>query len=169
MEKLTVYNPFNQEKIAEYELAGDKEIEEALSRAYATFKDRDKWLPKHKRVAVLEKTMEIMSERKEELTRIAAREGGKPWKDSAVEVDRAINGVKLAIEDLSYFAGEEIPMGHTESSVNRLAFTRREPIGVVVSISAFNHPLNLAIHQTIPAIAVGAPVIIKPAGNTPMS
>ncbi len=60
-------------------------------------------------------------------------------------------------------------MGLTPSSVNRLAFTMREPIGVVASISAFNHPLNLAVHQTIPAIAVGAPVIIKPALTTPLS
>ena len=56
-----------------------------------------------------------------------------------------------------------------ESSANRLAFTIREPIGVIASISAFNHPLNLIIHQTVPAIAVGAPVIVKPATTTPMS
>jgi len=60
-------------------------------------------------------------------------------------------------------------MGHTRSSANRLAFTQREPIGLVASISAFNHPLNLIVHQVIPAIAVGAPVIIKPAQTTPLS
>jgi acyl-CoA reductase-like NAD-dependent aldehyde dehydrogenase len=60
-------------------------------------------------------------------------------------------------------------MGHTESSVNRLAFTQREPIGVVASLSAFNHPLNLIVHQTVPALAVGCPVIVKPASSTPMS
>ena len=77
--------------------------------------------------------------------------------------------VKLAIEHVSQIKGEQIPMGTTESSVNRLAFTVREPIGVVSSISAFNHPLNLIIHQTVPAIAVGSPVIIKPALTTPLS
>ena len=60
-------------------------------------------------------------------------------------------------------------MGQTRASVNRMAFTIREPIGVVVSISAFNHPLNLIIHQTVTAIAVGTPVIIKPALTTPLS
>jgi acyl-CoA reductase-like NAD-dependent aldehyde dehydrogenase len=45
----------------------------------------------------------------------------------------------------------------------------KEPIGVVAAISAFNHPLNLAVHQTVPAIAVGSPVIIKPSETTPMS
>ena len=105
----------------------------------------------------------------DELTRIAAEEGGKPYLDSRVEVLRAINGVKLAIEHIAHIKGEQIPMGQTESSVNRLAFTLREPIGVVASISAFNHPLNLIIHQVVPAIAVGSPVIIKPALTTPLS
>ena len=103
------------------------------------------------------------------MTRIATEEGGKPYADSKVEVLRAINGVKLSIEHLAQIKGEQIPMGQTASSVNRLAFTMREPIGVVSSISAFNHPLNLIIHQTIPAIAVGSPVIIKPALTTPLS
>ncbi|MEL7148630.1 MAG: aldehyde dehydrogenase family protein, partial [Bacteroidota bacterium] len=116
-----------------------------------------------------QRTITLMKERKEDLTITAAREGGKPYKDSKVEVERAINGVKLAIEDLSYLGGSEIPMGHTASSLNRLAFTRREPIGVVASVSAFNHPLNLIVHQVIPAVVVGAPVIVKPAGTTPMS
>ena len=60
-------------------------------------------------------------------------------------------------------------MGHTPSSSNRMAYTMKEPIGVVAAISAFNHPFNLAIHQVIPAIAVGCPVIIRPATQTPMS
>jgi len=110
-----------------------------------------------------------MGDQIEELTQIAAQEGGKPYADSQVEVHRAINGLKLAIEHIPQIKGEQIPMGHTASSANRLAFTHREPIGVVSSISAFNHPLNLIVHQTVPAVAVGAPVIIKPAQTTPLS
>ena len=61
-------------------------------------------------------------------------------------------------------------MGLTAASVNRLAFTIREPIGVVVSISAFLIiRLNLIVHQTITAFAAGCPVIIKPASTTPLS
>jgi len=55
------------------------------------------------------------------------------------------------------------------ASMNRLAYTRREPIGVVAAVSAFNHPFNLIVHQVIPAVAVGCPVIIKPATTTPIS
>ena len=60
-------------------------------------------------------------------------------------------------------------MGLTPASTDRWAFTTKEPIGVVVAISAFNHPLNLIVHQVVPAIAVGCPVIVKPASATPLS
>ena len=169
MQKLKVFSPYNNKLIKEIPLVGAKEVEDALTIAYGLFKDRSKWPPAYRRVEILERVAQIMSTRVEELTNIAAEEGGKPYIDSKVEVLRAINGVKLAIEYIGQMKGEQIPMGHTKSSANRLAFTFREPIGVVSSISAFNHPLNLIIHQTVPAIAVGSPVIIKPARTTPLS
>ena len=113
--------------------------------------------------------MKIMSSRVEELTILCASEGGKPYIDSKVEIHRAINGIKIAIEHLGVYEGKEVAMGHTVSSANRMAYTFKEPIGVVAAISAFNHPFNLAVHQVIPALAVGCPVIIRPATQTPMS
>ncbi len=169
MQKLKVFSPYDNKLIKEIPMVGTEEVEEALTTAYGLFKDRSKWLPAYRRVEILERVAQIMSTRVEVLTNIAAEEGGKPYIDSKVEVLRAINGVKLAIEYIGQMKGEQIPMGHTKSSANRLAFTFREPIGVVSSISAFNHPLNLIIHQTVPAIAVGSPVIIKPALTTPLS
>ncbi len=74
-----------------------------------------------------------------------------------------------AADELRNFAGKEIPMGLTPASEGRWAFTTKEPIGVVAAISALNHPLNLIVHQIAPAIAVGCPVIIKPAAATPLS
>lgn len=169
MNKLKVFSPYDNKLIKEIPLVGAEEVEKALTTAYGLFKDRSKWLPAYQRVEILERVAQIMSTRVDELTNLAAEEGGKPYIDSKVEVLRAINGVKLAIEYIGQMKGEQIPMGHTKSSANRLAFTFREPIGVVSSISAFNHPLNLIIHQTVPAIAVGSPVIIKPALTTPLS
>jgi acyl-CoA reductase-like NAD-dependent aldehyde dehydrogenase len=153
----------------EFPLAGEKEIGIALEKAYAIFRDPSLHLPKYQRIAILEKLVSLMEGQVEELTKIAAEEGGKPYKDSKVEVLRAINGVKIAIAELYHMRGEEIPMGMTEASANRLAFTTPEPIGVVLAISAFNHPLNLIIHQVIPAVATGCPVIVKPASTTPVS
>ncbi|MFK7993619.1 MAG: aldehyde dehydrogenase family protein [Granulosicoccus sp.] len=166
---IAVNRPFDGQLIQHITLNTAADVELALSRAYSLFDDRSAWMPAYQRVEVLERAAVIMSEQVEELTQLAAQEGGKPYADSKVEVLRAINGLKLAVEHIPQIKGEQIPMGHTESSANRLAFTQREPIGVVSSISAFNHPLNLIVHQTVPAIAVGAPVIIKPAKATPLS
>ena len=108
--------------------------------------------------------------RAEEFAQLIAKEGGKPLMDARVEVTRAIDGINLAAGELSHIMrGEEIPMGLTASTTGRIAFTTYEPIGVVVAVSAFNHPLNLIVHQVIPAVAVGCPVIIKPASTTPLN
>ena len=166
---LKVLSPFDQSLIKEIPLVGKLEVEEALTIAYNLFLDREKWIPAYERISILERVVEIMKTRVEELTNTASLEGGKPYMDSKVEVLRAINGVKLAAEHISQLKGEQIPMGLTKASENRIAFTTREPIGVVSSISAFNHPLNLIVHQTVTAIAAGCPVIIKPASSTPLS
>ena len=166
---MKIYAPYNNELIDDIPVMNPSEILSSIEKAKTLFDDRRRRLPKYERITILENTTKIMEERKEELTLTAAREGGKPYVDSKVEIDRAINGVKLAIEHIGQMSGKEIPMGHTKSSANRVAFTMREPIGVVSSISAFNHPLNLIVHQTIPAIAVGCPVLIKPASTTPLS
>ena len=102
------------------------------------------------------------------LAMLIASEGGKPLIDARVEVARAIDGVETCAHDLSNIVGKEIPMGLTPASDNKLAFSIREPIGPVVAVSAFNHPLNLIVHQVAPAIAVGCPVIVKPADDTPL-
>jgi acyl-CoA reductase-like NAD-dependent aldehyde dehydrogenase len=166
---LQVYRPNDNSLIKEIPQASEIQVEQAVSDAHALFQDRSRWLPKHERLSILSKIAEIMSQRKEELARISAEEGGKPWVDTLVEIDRAIEGVRLAGHELRHLKGGEVPMGNTAGSANRHAITLREPIGPVISISAFNHPMNLTIHQTIPAIAVGCPVIIKPANLTPLS
>ncbi len=166
---LKVYSPYDRSLIKEIPTVGKKEVEQALSIAHGLFLDQAKWIPPYERMDVLERTVELMKSRVEQLTKTAAGEGGKPWQDSQVEVLRAINGVKLAAEHISQIKGEQVPMGLTRASEGRLAFVTREPIGIVSSVSAFNHPLNLIIHQTVTAIAAGCPVIIKPALTTPLS
>lgn len=169
MNTIEVTSPFDYKVVGNVKFSSLEEVQHAIDIAQSTFLDHKNTLPKYRRIEILEKVAEIMSSRIEELTLLCASEGGKPYKDSKIEVSRAINGVKLAIKYLGTFEGKEIAMGHTTSSANRIAYTFKEPIGVVAAISAFNHPLNLAVHQVIPAIAAGCSVIIKPATKTPMS
>jgi acyl-CoA reductase-like NAD-dependent aldehyde dehydrogenase len=164
-----VHSPFDGAPIATVEQANEAAVEKAFATAYALYRNRDAWLSPAMRIEILGKTAAIMQSRRDELALEAAREGGKPLVDSRVEADRAIDGVKICIERMRTQAGEEIPMNLNAASANRLAFTRYEPIGVVLAYSAFNHPLNLIVHQVGPALAAGCPVIVKPAKATPLS
>jgi len=167
--ELVVASPFDGRELDRVPTSGPDHIEDALSSAYALFRNRSAWLSIHERVDILGKAATIMGSQVEELTLLAASEGGKPYRDSRVEVIRAIDGVHLCIENLRAHAGSVIPIGTTEATTGRVAFTQKEPVGVVVAVSAFNHPLNLIVHQVGPAVATGSPVIVKPAADTPLS
>lgn len=169
MKKLEVFSPFDGSKVGEVEFSSQSEVLNAIDEAYECFNDFDNRLKKYEIIEILEKTLKCIEDEFEDIVNLSASEGGKPYIDSKVEVQRAMNGIKLAISHLGNLEGKEIAMGHTKSSANRIAYTFKEPIGVVAAVSAFNHPFNLAVHQVIPAIAVGCPVIIKPASQTPLS
>ena len=166
---LTVTSPFDGRELDQVATAGPEHVDDAMSVAHALFRDKGSWLSIPERVEILNNTAAIMSLQIDELTLLAASEGGKPYTDSKVEVIRAIDGVHLCAETLRAHSGSVIPIGTTKASTGRLAFTQKEPIGVVVAVSAFNHPLNLIVHQVGPAVASGCPVIVKPAADTPLS
>ena len=166
---INVTAPYDGAFIASIETGDSSAVETALNTAHNLFSNRKNWLSAEQRINVLEKAASIMQSRFDELAIEAAREGGKPLPDSKVEVTRAIDGLKNCVEVIRSEHGKEIPMARNAASMNRLAFTTHEPVGVVVAVSAFNHPLNLAVHQIGPAVAAGCPVIIKPAEDTPLS
>ena len=167
--KLEVTAPFDSQLIATVDKVDKKAIDHALNVASRLYNDRSKWLSADKRIEILTRLSILMEENAERLILISAREGGKPLNDTKVEMARAIDGINNCIECIRNNHGEEIPMGLNAASMNRLAFTSHEPIGVVVAVSAFNHPINLIVHQVGPAVASGCPVIIKPADDTPLS
>lgn len=164
-----VVNPYDLKPIGEVPVVDWPTVDGYLAKAHASFRDRKNWMPAHKRIDILKKVQGLMQAREAELAFQIANEGGKPLIDARVEVARAIDGVGLCIKELSHLGGVQIPMDLTAAGAGRIAFTQREPIGVVVAVSAFNHPLNLIVHQVAPAVAVGAPVLVKPATYTPLS
>ncbi|MCK5337093.1 MAG: aldehyde dehydrogenase family protein, partial [Gammaproteobacteria bacterium] len=166
---LEVNAPYDLTLIATVDTANGLAVESALHDAEQLFKDKKNWLSVTQRIEIFERVADIMQQRAENLAFNAAHEGGKPLADSKVEVARAIDGIKNCIECIRNNHGEEIPMGLNAASMNRIAMTHHEPIGVVVAVSAFNHPINLIVHQVGPAIASGCPVIVKPADDTPLS
>jgi beta-phosphoglucomutase-like phosphatase (HAD superfamily) len=97
--------------------------------AACAFAHRDSWLKPYQRIDILRKLAQLMDGRRDHLSRQIASEGGKPLTDAIVETDRAIDGVRNAIEILRNSGGREVPMGITPASDGRWAFTIREPIG----------------------------------------
>jgi len=170
MTTLAVTSPFDGELIQTIQTCSGEDAENMLAAAQALYKNRDGWLEHHERTAILKRLAQLVEAEADSFAMLIAKEGGKPLMDARIEVARAVDGIHLAAKELSHvMSGAEVPMGHTLAAQDRTAFTTYEPIGVVLAVSAFNHPLNLIIHQVVPAIAVGCPVIVKPASATPLN
>jgi acyl-CoA reductase-like NAD-dependent aldehyde dehydrogenase len=166
---MLVKQPYDGQAIEDVPLDDANSVEQKLNTAARCFANRGGWLPTHQRIEILKRLAHLLERDHKQFALLIAREGGKPLLDAGVEVMRAINGIECASSELERLAGVEIPMGLTPASSQRWAFTTKEAIGPVVAISAFNHPLNLIVHQVVPAIAAGCPVIVKPAAVTPLS
>lgn len=166
-DSLTVYSAWTREPVRELPYNTAAEAENCLEESLHLWKQGP--LPKHQRIDILEKASVLIEKNAEKLAMQIALEGGKPYPDALVEAHRAASSVKCAADTLVHSAGTEIPMGITPKTEGYRAYTRIEPIGPVVAVSAFNHPLNLIAHQVAPAVAAGCPVIVKPASTTPLS
>ncbi len=166
---LTVTSPYDGSVIGTVETINQAGAEQALINAQKLFKNKKSWLSASRRIEILIKTAGLMQQRFDDLVQIALSEGGKPLLDTRVEMNRAIDGVLNCIDLIKNDHGTEIPMQINAASANRVAFTRKTPRGIVLAFSAFNHPINLIVHQVAPAIATGCPVIIKPAADTALS
>ena len=167
--EIEVLSPFDGRLLASVKTGDVQHVEDALQAASTLHRDRSNWIALPERIAILDRLATSMEAKHEDLAFLAASEGGKPLADSRVEVTRAIDGVRLCIEEARSDRGKVVSVGTTSATEGRVAYTQKEPIGVVVAVSAFNHPLNLIVHQVAPAIATGCPVIVKPAADTPLS
>lgn len=166
---ISINSPFDGSTVGTVEVIDQAGAEQALVNATACFNNKKQWLSADERIEILKNTAHLMRERFEDLVQIALAEGGKPLLDTRVEMNRAIDGVLNCVELIRNEHGTEIPMQINPASANRVAFTRKQARGVVLAFSAFNHPINLIVHQVAPAIATGCPVIIKPASDTALS
>lgn len=166
---LEVKSPWNLKTLEKVPQNNDKQIQNTLEKASKISKNKGLDFPPEDRIKVLKKLSKIINDNLLELAKLATLEGGKPIKDSIIEIKRGLYGVECCIEVIKNESGEVIPMNIDQASKDRIAFTQKEPIGLVLAISAFNHPFNLIIHQIIPAIASGCVVIVKPAEDTPLS
>ena len=166
--RISVSNKFSGEVVSELSVASSIDVEASLQCIHEIALRR-KHIPAWKRVEILERAGAAILADRDRLAMQIAIEGGKPLQDALVEVDRAAQSTRLAGQVLIGERGQEVPMDLSAAGQGRLACTRRIPIGPVVAVSAFNHPLNLIAHQVAPAVAADCPVIVKPSLATPLS
>jgi acyl-CoA reductase-like NAD-dependent aldehyde dehydrogenase len=163
-----VLDKYTGDAFEEVSIAGPVEVEQALEVA-AGAKDEMAAMPAHKRAEIIKRAAGILWERRESLTKLIAREAGKPYRYAKAEAERTVENLEYCAEEAKRIHGETIPVDAGKSGEGRWGFYERFPIGVVAAISPFNFPLNLAAHKLGPAVAAGCPVILKPASATPLS
>lgn len=161
-------SPYSSEVIAEIPKANVEEVEAALVAADAARKTMAN-MPLYKRAIILEKLASLLEARAEEAAELIALEAAKPISTAKAEVQRTIQTYKFAAEEAKRIHGETIPVDAAPGGDGRIAYTVREPLGIVAAITPFNFPMNLVAHKVGPAIASGNTVVLKPASQTPLT
>ena len=161
-----VRSPYSGEVVGRVAKAGAAETKRAIDAAEQAMREP---LPAHKRAEILVRVVAGLARRHDEVARLISDEAGKPMKAARVEAKRAMSTYTFAAVEARKLAGEMVPMDAAQAGEGKLAFTLREPIGIVAAISPFNFPLNLVAHKLAPAFAAGCAVVLKPAGHTPLS
>jgi acyl-CoA reductase-like NAD-dependent aldehyde dehydrogenase len=164
---LEVKSPFDESLVAEIGVPTEADVEEAARVASETFEE-SRHLPVHARSEALDHISMRLSETIDRNAELIAREGGKPLKWAKVEATRAVSTFRWASEVLRHGDDEMMRLDTEASLGSRVGLLRRFPYGPVLGITPFNFPLNLVAHKVAPALAVGAPIAVKPASATPI-
>jgi glyceraldehyde-3-phosphate dehydrogenase (NADP+) len=163
-----VTSPFDGEAVGEVALGDMSDMDDAIATADAAMSVM-RALPTHRRASILEGVAAQLERRKDEIGTLMARESGKPIRYCRGEVARAVVTFTLAAGEARRFGGEVMPIDLEARSEGRLCLYTRVPRGPVAAIAPFNFPLNLIAHKLAPAVAVGAPVVLKPPPQCPLT
>jgi acyl-CoA reductase-like NAD-dependent aldehyde dehydrogenase len=166
-EATVIRAPYDDRVLDRVPVASQDDVERAVAAAAAAY--RRVRLSPFERYEILARASDIIRDRAEDFARTISDEAGKAIRDARIEARRAWQTFRLAAEEAKRIHGEGVPVEATPGSENRMAFTVREPIGVVCAITPFNAPLNQINHKVPTAIAAGNTVVLKPAERTPLS
>ena len=167
-EKMPVRNPFDQSELDTVPRATAADVDAAVTSAARGAEVMGK-MPAYDRYMILRRTADLMAERAEDLAQTITKEEGKVLMEGRGEVQRAIQTITLSSEEAKRLHGETVPLDGAPGITSQFGFTIRVPVGVVAAIAPFNFPLNLVCHKVGPALAAGNAVVLKPAGDTPLS
>lgn len=163
-----VRDPFDNSLVDTVPAATHDDVETALAAAAAATATARR-MTTYERAQILFKTAAIVADHLEDFARTIAREGSKTIREARKEARRCVNTLTISAEEAKRLGGEVIPFNSFPGGEQRRGYYTREPVGVVLTITPFNDPLNLVAHKLGPAIAGGNAVILKPATVTPLS
>ncbi len=161
-----VRSPWDGAVVARVAQATTAHADRALRAARAAL-PRLRALSGGERRAVLFGVARGLERRGDEFVEAIVREAGKPRAAARVELARAVETFTLAASELARYGGEIVPVDLAPGAEGTVCEVRRFAAGVVVGIVPFNFPLNLGAHKVAPALAVGAPIIVKPPPQAP--
>jgi acyl-CoA reductase-like NAD-dependent aldehyde dehydrogenase len=162
-----VESPYDGSPVGRVALGDAATVDRAAKAAREAFESAD--FPQHERAAALDRAAELVGEQVEDLALTISAEAGKPLKTATVEAQRCVDTLIFSAVEARKLTGGTVPMEASASGAGKLGVMLRVPYGVVGAISPFNFPLNLVAHKLGPAIAAGNAVVLKPAGQTPIS
>ena len=161
---LAVTDPSDDSVIANVQVSSDKDCAEAVDAAARAFKSWSKTAPRV-RGEVLRKAFEIMVAEADRLAEIVSKENGKVLTDAKGEILYAAEFFRWFSEEAVRINGE---FRSSPSGDKRILVTK-QPIGVSLLITPWNFPAAMATRKIGPALAAGCTVILKPAGETPLT
>jgi lactaldehyde dehydrogenase len=163
-----ICNPGTGEVIDKVPVATLQDAEKALKAAQRG-KEAMGRLPAHERSAILLRIAESIEAKKAKLSELLARENGKPIQQTREEIAAAIRIYRGFAEEAKRILGRVVPMDAVPGQERHLAFTIRQPLGVVAAIIPFNYPVELCAHKDGAALAAGNAVIVKPPTDCPLT
>ena len=164
-QRLSVRSPYDGRLAGTVALAGRDQTEAAIQAALQGGETPNRF----QRSEILDKARRLLEERREEFARLITSEAGLCLRETRYEVGRASDVLRFAAMEALRDDGQTFSCDISPQGKARKIFTMREPLSLVVAITPFNHPLNQVMHKLAPAIAAGAPVILKPSEKTPLT
>ncbi|MHA3685110.1 aldehyde dehydrogenase family protein [Leucobacter sp. HY1908] len=164
-----VRSPFDGRAVGEVALASPAD---ALAAVDAAERGAAIWrrTPAHERAVILQRAADLADARADQLGATISAENGKPLAEALGEARRSGAIIRLAAHEGTQLYGDSLPLdANPGTGQDKVGFTLRQPVGIVVAITPFNYPALLVLHKLAPALAAGNAVVLKPAGATPLT
>ncbi len=162
---IEVTNPWNNEKVGRVACISREQLNEVIQ----THHEPHEPLTRYERSRILNKTRDLLEARREEFARLITSEAGLCLRETRYEVGRACDVFSFAAMEALRDDGQTFSCDISPTGKARKIFALREPLSLIAAITPFNHPLNQVAHKLAPAIAAGAPLILKPSEKTPLT